>query len=361
MHRIKRTGLTLRKSAILLWVPFLLAINLLLYAFFKIDLSKNLLRALCALLCVVYLLLTRRIGKTEFILLLIAAYLIVINGDVSFNMAYMIILSVSLATCKRERVIDNYNKVHILVIIIVAISLFTGIVENDNWTYLGRTRNSFGFSHVNYVGLLMFSAGSLYLLSRKTIKWLDLVGCVVASYIVFRYSDSRTGFIGTLILICLLLCFRFISSEKIKILVTIIITLFFFSPLLWRLPQFNSVTVNQLLSNRPRLFSYYINKNSLINLIFGGSKAGEVDNGFLMLLFNCGFVIYLGIYAAVLRSAIIKTNNRRSVEVAFIIATLSVAVMESSIIRPELPCMVFFWTTVVADLKPSSTKENDNN
>ena len=352
----KRSIFRFKKSKILLSISFLLAINLLLYAFFKVDLNKNIIRAFCAFLCVLYLFLTKKIDKPGFILLVIAAYLIVINGNVSINMAFMIILSVPLATCQREELVDNYNKVHVFMLLVIVLSLATGVVKNVNWTYMGRTRNSLGFSHVNYAGLLLFSTVSMFLLSRKEIKWYAVVGSVIVSAVIFYYSDSRTGFVGTILFIVFLILFHVIPEKMLKYIAAIIITLFFLSPLIWKLPIMNNAIINRLFSTRPGLFLNYIQKNSMINLLFGGSRAGEIDNAFLMLVFNCGLPIYLGTFGAVLQSALNKIERKKRTEVAFIVAALSVGVMESSLIRPELPCMVFFWTTVISDVKPSLKK-----
>lgn len=45
----------------------------------------------------------------------------------------------------------------------------------------------------------------------------------------------------------------------------------------------------------------------------------------------------------VLKAAIVSVLKNKWMEVSFIISILIIGLMESSLLRPEIPCMVYFW------------------
>lgn len=330
---------------------FLLALNLLLYAFFKVDINKNIIRAACAFVCLLVFIGRGKIKLFDLIALLVPAYLILINGDVSINVAFMLIMAIAMKSIEKDKILSTYNKVHILIFAVVVFALLSGLVSNESWTYLGRTRNSLGFIHVNYAGLLAFSLIAIYLMQKESINWKDYTISVGLSYLIYRYTDSRTGFYGTIILLLLIIGFQLMPKRFIKITSFVISIAAFASPIAWKQLYRFTFRMNTLLSLRPEIFSRYIDSNTFYNFIFGGSIAGEIDNAFLLMLYNCGTFIYVGIAFIVIKSIANKIESKEYVEVAFILSTLAIAMMESSLLRPEIPCMTFFWITVLADLR----------
>ena len=320
--------------------------NLLLYAFFQFDVDKNILRIISTIICIVALFYKRKIRLEEVILLGISCYLVLINGDISVNMAVVIIIAVSMTATDMRMVFNIYNKMHIVMLIIVSGSLLFGIVQNTKWIIQGRIRNDFGFSHVNYVGLLFYSLISVYLISRKRINRYHMIFSLIASFIVFRFTNSRTGFYGTLILLFCIFIFDRIPGKYTKILSCIMVTALFLSPIIWKLPIINNRKVDYLLSGRVSLSLYYIKRNSVFRLLFGGTHVGEIDNSYLLILYNCGIIVYLILMAIVLYSCIKILEKTKIYEAAFIISTLSISLMESCLIRPEIPCMMLFWIIV---------------
>ena len=351
MRRNRKFSFLLTDRNLVYIAAVLLTLNLLLYAFFKVEINKNIIRAACVFICLLVFISRGKVKVIDIIALSVPVYLIIINGDVSVNVAFMLIMAMSMKNIEKINILSTYNKVHALVFFVVVLALTSGFVANESWTYLGRTRNSLGFIHVNYAGILAFSMIAIYMMNKDSLSWKDFAVSFGFSFLIYKYTNSRTGFYGTIIMLLLIIAFSFLPKRIIKIISITITIITFASPIVWKQLYDYTYKMNTLLSLRPYIFSQYIDSNTVYNFIFGGSKAGEIDNAFLLLLFNCGIIIYVGITYIVVTSIINKIEQIEYVEVAFILSTLAVAMMESSLLRPEIPCMTFFWITILSDQK----------
>ena len=335
-----------------------MSINFLFYAFFdKLQLVNPLRYFIIILLLIVYF--VKRKFRIEYSLWIFwAIYLILINGTESINVAFLIIFAIAMNLVDERKIYKWITIANIFIVIIVAFSLILGIEENFNWTHMGRTRNTLGFEHPNYIGMIMFSIVSVWFLYLKKIKWRHIIFATIVCYILFRVSDSRTGFIGLLIFAFFCLILKAKNIKISKIIVGGIIIFYFLSPIMWSLPFINNEYFNDVLSSRPEIFYEYIVSNSFTNLLFGGTTLRVIDNFYLMLLYNCGIVTYAIVFVMTFICAMVLIGRRENIKTAFIVAILSLGLTESSLFRPEILCMPVYWMMIFSTIDLKLFKRN---
>lgn len=336
----------------------IMSINFLFYSFFdKLHLVNPLRYFICAILLVVYF--VKRKFRIEYSLWLFwAIYLIFINGTESINVAFLIIFAIAMNLVEDRKIYKWITIANIFIVIVVAVSLLLGIEKNFTFTYMGRTRNWLGFDHPNYIGMLMFSIVSVWFLYLKKIKFSHIVFTAIACYILFKLSDSRTGFIGILAFAFFCILFKLKYVKLCKIIAGIILIVYFLSPVIWSLPVVNNEFFNDILSSRPAIFNNYIASNSFNNLLFGGTNFRTIDNFYLMLIYNCGIFSYIIIFIMSFISVNVLLERRESRKAAFLMAILLLGLTESSLFRPEILCMPVYWMIIFSTIDLKLFKRN---
>lgn len=168
------------------------------------------------------------------------------------------------------------------------------------------------------------------------------------------YTDTRTStyafFVYILSFAGLNFLYRFkelkyyIPVLKMIIVITLFIPIIlsFLSPFL--LTHFQAADV--LTSMRLSVFTGYITKNTIINLLFGGSFIGDVDNGFLVMVYSAGLGFGLLTVYMISRAAFILIEQKNSKHLAFIISFMYFNLFESLMVRPELIISIYFWVVI---------------
>ena len=121
----------------------------------------------------------------------------------------------------------------------------------------------------------------------------------------------------------------------------------FVFPFIWGLPFLSNSALNRLLSIRPHYYYEYIKNNPLPFFLFGGSKAVEIDNTYLLLLYNCGIMGYAAIAAITVVALDSMVRGDRYREVCFCIAMLVYGQLEGTLVRPEILCVPVFWICII--------------
>lgn len=151
-------------------------------------------------------------------------------------------------------------------------------------------RNSLGFSHPNeaYV-YFFFIMLAIYYFIKNRLTYTIIMG--ISSYFVYMLTLSRTGLICSILFIVLV----WLYNDKIKLnkfaflmgtIITFVLALRFSDA---------SDTINQLLSQRPYLYHYYIsNGNNIFNMMGSVLEKGvTLDNAFLNVILGSGWIFYL--------------------------------------------------------------------
>ncbi len=324
----------------------LLGLNYLLFAFFEIENYKTTIRLVTMLLLVIIYFYKEKVAFHNIIILGISAYLVLIQGSLSINIAYLLIAGMCLSRIDEAKIYKYMHIVNIATLIITAASLFLGIRQTEIYEASGRYRESLGFYSVNVPGLLSYSVVSIILLSSKKINYVKFFAALALAIWVFTRTNSRTGFIGTVVLCALLPIFCVVPYYIKKTVLPVAATLLFASPFIWLLPRMQTHEMNLKFSFRPWHFKVYFEHLTKRNFLFGGTKLEDVDNFYLVFLGNAGAIVYIGVLIMLIFTILKLAKDNDNKKLAFIFSALAVATTESSLIRPEIMCMLAFWVVL---------------
>lgn len=104
--------------------------------------------------------------------------------------------------------------------------------------------------------------------------------------------------------------------------------------------------LDKILSLRLAINTTYIMSNEWINFLVGGTKAADIDNGFLTLSYSIGFFAFALAYMLIIKVLLLALKNRNYIIVAFILSFLFVNAFEAWFLRPEMAVTLFFWNMV---------------
>ena len=339
----------------------LLGMNYLLYSFFDLGGVRNLVRAAAAgvmLLLLILRLADGKIRQRQVLMLMLAAWQILSGGTNGLNIAFLLILTVAVAGYRECRISTVVLWVMTGLTAIVVISLLLGIETNEVYTVGTRTRHKLGFTNVNAASMFLFTLLSAYLLYRgQKAKIWDLAAVMAIEILTFLFTDSRTPLLGLMLMVALYLLLPKLPRKLVNRCCAVGITLLFLTSYLWPIPAVNSELVNKLLSLRPMYCDEYFRSQSALTFLLGGTRVPELDNGYLLLLFNTGVIVYSAIYFLVRNAARQMLEQGDHMELSFVITMLCCSVLEGSAVRPELLCAPVLWTLILETL-PGEGKES---
>lgn len=345
-------------TALIYSVIALLGLNYLLYSFFELGGVRNLVRAAAAGLMLVLLLLRLADGsirRRQVLMLLLAAWQILSGGTNGLNIAFLLILTVTVAGYRECRITTVVFWVMTGLTAVVALSLLVGIEANEVYRVGDRIRHKLGFINVNSASMFFFTLLAAYLLHRdKKVKLWELAAVMAIEAVLFVFTDSRTPLLCLGIMIVLYLVMPRIPEKVLRICCRVGIALLFLTSYLWVLPAVNSPLVNKILSLRPMYCDEYFRSQSAFTFLLGGTRIKELDNGYLLLLFNTGVIVYSGVYFLVRSAAENLCSRGDYLALAYVIAMLACSVLEGSAVRPELLCAPLLWVLILEALPGES-------
>lgn len=335
-------------------VILLLGLNHLLYSFFDLGGIRNLVRAGAAgvmLLLLVLRLAEGSIRRRQVVMLLLAAWQILSGGTNGLNIAFLLILTVAVAgyrDCDISRVVF---RVMVVLTAVMLGSLLLGIEENEIYTVGTRTRHKLGFVNVNSASMFLFTLLSAYLLHRdQKTKPVELAVVMGIEILLYVFTDSRTPLLGLAMMIAMYLLLPKLPERVVRQGFRIIIAMLFLTSYLWTLPVVNSEFGNILLSRRPLYCDEYFRNQSAWTFLFGGTRIPELDNGYLLLMFNVGVMVYTAVYFLIQSAAEHLLSRKQYMKLAFVITMLCCSVLEGSALRPELLCAPILWVIILQAL-----------
>jgi len=327
----------------------LLLINYILYSAFDITEYKTILRvvALGILMFGALFVFKRRVSKLQIIWLLLAILQVIVNGSMAFNLLFLVLLAIVLCGD-----IDDIIKIIYIVVkftcAFMLVLLFAGILENRAYIIGNRERYTLGFLNPNSASFFYTTFVYFYILSKKNLSIKNIlfgIGLVIG---IFYFTNSRTYFFAAMFF----LLFAFFSKfGKIKI----------FNMISWIISDgllaFGLFSVafidklfylDKLLSNRIYYFSQYLSNANWQQYIIGGMSL-EIDNFYYMFLLGYGIVIYI-FFAFFIHRAMKKLfNEEKTIVMVFLASVLLAALMEGTLIRPEIMISVFVWKIIMDD------------
>lgn len=339
----------------------LLGLNYLLYSFFDLGGVRNLVRAAAAGVMLLLLLLRLADGKIrqrQVLMLILAAWQILSGGTNGLNIAFLLILTVAVAGYQECRSSTVVFWIMVGLTAVVAVSLLLGIEENEVYRVGNRIRHKLGFINVNSASMFLFTLFAAYLLHRgQKAKIWDLAAVMAVEVLSFLFTDSRTALLGLILMVALYLVLPKLPEKIAGYGCTAGIAVLFLTSYLWTLPVVNSDLVNKLLSLRPMYCDEYFRSQSALTFLLGGTRVPELDNGYLLLLFNTGVIVYTVIYFLVKNAAKQMREKGQYMELSFVITMLAISVLEGSAVRPELLCAPLLWILILEAL-PGEGRES---
>ena len=334
----------------------LLGANYLLYAFFQLAFNRNILRITAGCFLLLSTLLGKRISIKELFLMPVALYMLFINGVLSNNIAYIILAAIAIPYYA-DMVWKQLNVIQILLLIVVVLSIQTGIVSYHVITVGSRIRNTLGFTNFNAAGVFFFSLLVIWLLQLQEIRLVHIVVSAVVSYGAYRLTNSRTAFVCMIIFELSYLLLKKWNGGKTAIIFDVFLVLFFISPLLVMVLKTFFPVLDRLVSFRLTRYSAFIAVNDMKTFLFGGCKLEGVDSFYLCLLYNGGVCFYIFTLVMSVIALFRYITDGQYGYAAFIISIAAFGLMESGVMRCELLCMVMFWYLLLRPLKKEEREE----
>lgn len=338
------------KKIIVFSVLLLLGMNYLLFSFFRIPGLQNYVRlgiaAVMALHCLLRLL-AKDLQRKDFVLMIGAAALLITDGAITFNLTFLLVLTIVLRSVSFEDLLGHATTASTILLMVVLVSLTLGVVDNSLYSVGDRHRITMGFANVNGTSVFAFSIMLIFFLSVKkvqgTFSWVYIASVLV----VYILTNSRTMLMAAVALFVAWLLLERLPKRTARMVVFAVAAVMFVFPFIWGLPFLSNSALNRLLSIRPHYYYEYIKNNPLPFFLFGGSKAVEIDNTYLLLLYNCGIMGYAAIAAITVVALDSMVRGDRYREVCFCIAMLVYGQLEGTLVRPEILCVPVFWICII--------------
>ena len=342
------------KNIIIYLVLFILGFNFLAYRAYNLESIKNYLRISASLLLMCFILINLRkikFSRKELVLVWYMGVILLINGINTFNFVFIVFFAIFTKNALSDNLSKAFNKINLILLFMLVCSLMTGMLHNIQYvSSLGRIRSMLGFNNPNPASLFFFSVAVTFVLSKRNDYAKRLLIALALNILIYSYTGARTMLVGfvffTIFYFMFALIFKFkniaIIYYMVKLLVVFVVCMSFFSGyILEKFPQ-----LDQFMSYRLSIFSNYINKNSTLNFLFGGTKLLEIDNFYLVFLYNYGILLFVIISLLILKAVGKLFVERNKAKLAFVLTMLLIGLTESSIIRPEIICVLVFWKIV---------------
>ena len=350
----KKTQLIVNKRnlsiALCMMALFCLSINYLLYSFFKINFDRNILRIVAGILLMISIIIKRSINVKELVLLFFAFYMLIINGSLTQNIAYILVASIAIPF-SAEKLWKKVSKYQLLLAGVVIASLVFGVVPNLVTSTGGRIRNTLGFLNVNGAAVFFFSVIIIWLICQKKIKWYMFIVAFAAALVLYFFTDTRSLLFCVGIFFLSFIILQLFKGRTILVGTCIVEGLLFIIPNLIGVFYRLFPRLNVLLSYRLSLFASFINRNDIKSLLFGGSTVKDIDNFYLCLLYNSGLIFFVFVAVITIYSTWFYWKTRQVKYIAFILSILAFGIMESGALRCEIICMLMFWYIILQPIK----------
>lgn len=290
---------------------------------------------LLALFCVVILfsLANFKILKRNFkkILFIIIMGIIIIIVNPKFDFLVSIILAIIFsAQDDGDKKFIKYYYINSLVFFVLTIVLyFIGVLPSNNSARVLEngilTRYSFGFAGINILFLCLLPLFTSFLIYKK--KYVDknkiktILGIFIISFVFYKITLCRTGFIISLILIIIILLKDKLNKKvcdlfiKYSFIVLTVISIVFASK------YNNFLKLNEILSNRLFFWNKYVDSYSLS--LFGKDIMNKIplDNVYITHLYIDGIIIF-SFYVLINFVTSKKIKCNKMISIAFIIFAL---------------------------------------
>lgn len=303
------------------------------------------------------------------VLVSIGCMIFLASGEM--NPVSFIIVIFSMNKVQLEQVVKLFFWMSLISFIGIFLLCKMGVLYDDIY-YFTRpgviiARHSYGFGHPNQMFLRLFIICVIYITyyGKRHSIW-KLLGMIAISLLVYRSTNSRTGFLCTIIFFTLYL-FIYKGSEKIKDIVSrgmiVIYYIMIFLSLCFIFVSDSLVMqLDQLISGRITLTNSFFSTHPIT--LFGTSKeltkGFVLDNSYIYILAHYG-IVFFTIYIFAIGYLLHIAYKEKQTYIILLICVLHVyAFMERVIINPMFNyCIIFIGILLMSHLKKTKRNKED--
>lgn len=344
----------IKKNILLYLSLFILISNYMLFtAFnwsggFEFEILKLILRLISFVFLLVFIFHKKIISKNLLILTFFTIIFYVINkNEIILNILFIFMIFACMYDIKIKNLLVFIFLCYIYYFLVHNILFYSGIILNADSFSVDRSRESFGFSNVNRLGIFYFYFFILsfyfFIQKNKFFKYFSLIFLCTSIYYILA-SDSRTA------LYCSILLYSLYVFKKITIFIKLQRFVLNFIILIGALFSLYLASAsgqvwNQVLSMRPYFFEQYFNTLLIGYNFWLGSPVPEeitVDNSYI-LFFGAYGIFFSFLFCLV--SPLLSINKKINPTFASMnIVILLYGIFESNLLRVEMlvPIFVFY-------------------
>ncbi len=183
----------------------------------SVDIVSNLIAWLVFGLLMIQIVFFQSYTKKElmFIIMITAPIVIAtfLSGNRSLLSAWMFVVAAKKSDL--EDIICVAYKILSIMIPVIALLCLLGVIENATLMRGTMQRFSLGFSHPNQLGLRVFQFMVCYCyIHRNRLRKMDYLCISLAIVFLIRVPNSKTAYIVTTILLCVLLIYNFVKKQR---------------------------------------------------------------------------------------------------------------------------------------------------
>lgn len=255
---------------------------------------------ICISIFTIFIIIKQKFKKNELlkisILIVICFYFVIFYNDINFYISFLL----AMICLKKE------NKTFIKVFLVSSSILYCsnillnmlGVLSSHNMIrntpYGTIIRNDLGFGHPNQVFLfflpIVFSG--YYLYGNKKVFYLV---SIILSYILYMYSNCRTGFMCVILMLGMgwLQSFKGLLIKNKSLLIAFLVFTLLSIVMALKFGESYDNWLNNILSNRLYYWNLYLNNNDVFSII--GHNINDkwyIDNFYLYLLIEYGLIGY---------------------------------------------------------------------
>jgi hypothetical protein len=271
-------------------------------------------------------------------------------------MPLLIIQSVSGISFKR------YLGINFIITGITLLVMYVLFGEGTNWVGFNfdadrKVRMTFGFTHPNAVALYYYCFminGLLLVYFSRFKKYVPayLLSIIPLWYYIYHMTVSRSFLLSIVVLYLAYLYFflgTIINKKNIFRITSYfyIALLFIFSAItvLFTILKEHFKILNRILSNRLDLYSWFLNKLTILDFLFGSSAYKEhfIDSSYLHLFFEGGIFFFIGFSFFFILSTIKMVNKKVWIPICVIFSFMAYGLMETLLLYSMLIGTNIFW------------------
>lgn len=321
----------------------------------ELQLSDSIVRALNVVSIIFsFFAIFKSFGKTKIsnILLsvlfcILSAYLVLAITNIS-AIIFLFVLSVAAKKIQLDKLIKVDLLLKILLVFVVMTASNLGFIQVLNFSRAGEARNSLGFHHPNFAGLILLNIYSDIIYLRKNKKLSNLLIGTLFIVPVSSIIDSRNAAIGIAItsIIQLIPVTKLLSTNKKRLLFPVLLIAFLTTiSLFFTLAPLNKTSqeIDKLLSGRitySKAFYEHYGINMLGNKFekYGSREYGDafyvLDNGYIYLLVHTGIIVFALIMLIYISRIKKSLESESDATFAILVAFACVGLMEQAMFQP---------------------------